>query len=176
MATIDIRPFEPEDLMPLIRLFRDSVRQVAIRDYTQAQVEAWAPDEIDPLAFGMRFARQTTMVAVESGATAGFATIDERGHIDLLFVHPGHQRRGVGRALLSAVEDWARVRGLGLLSAHGSFTARPLFEAMGFTALIRRRVEIRGQALENFRMEKPLQTDGQPSSPSGSDSGLPGAQ
>ena len=77
--------------------------------------------------------------------------------------HQNRQRKGAGRLLLQGVEEAARAAGMPGLSAHVSLTARPLFEAMGFTALAERRVPLRGQVLTNFRMERPLQTPGQPS-------------
>ncbi|WP_207779287.1 GNAT family N-acetyltransferase [Zavarzinia aquatilis] len=161
--SLALRPFAPEDVGPLMALFRDSVRKVARRDYSDEQVRAWAPDEMDIAAFGARLGRQTVLVAIEGEAIAGFAALDGQGHIDLLFVHPDHQRKGAGRLLLQGMEDAARATGLPRLSAHVSLTARPLFEAMGFAALAARQVPLRGQILTNFRMEKPLQTPGQPS-------------
>lgn len=164
---LTLQPFEPEDVGALLALFRDSVRNVARRDYSEDQVRAWAPDEIDIGAFGARLGRQRVFVAVEGGgggaAIAGFAALDGQGHIDLLFVHPDHQRKGAGRLLLQGVEETARAAGMPGLSAHVSLTARPLFEALGFTVIAERRVPLRGQTLTNFRMERPLHTPGQPS-------------
>lgn len=160
---LTLRPFEPEDVGALLALFRDSVRKVARRDYSEDQVRAWAPDEIDIAAFGARLGRQTVLVATEGAAIAGFAALDGQGHVDLLFVHPGHQRKGAGRLLLQGVEETARAAGMPGLSAHVSLTARPLFEALVFTVIAERRVPLRGQTLTNFRMEKPLHTPGQPS-------------
>ncbi|MCW0182147.1 MAG: GNAT family N-acetyltransferase [Zavarzinia sp.] len=170
-AGLTLRPFEPEDVGALLALFRDSVRKVARRDYSEDQVRAWAPDEIDIAAFGARLGRQRVFVAVEGmgegegegEAIAGFTALDGQGHIDLLFVHPDHQRKGAGRLLLQGVEETARAAGMPGLSAHVSLTARPLFEALGFAVIAERRVPLRGQTLTNFRMEKPLQTPGQPS-------------
>ncbi|MFZ2869773.1 GNAT family N-acetyltransferase [Zavarzinia sp.] len=153
-AGLTLRPFEPEDVGPLLALFRDSVRNVARRDYSEDQVRAWAPDEIDIAAFGARLGRQRVFVAVEGETIAGFAALDGHGHVDLLFVHPDHQRKGAGRLLLQGVEETARAAGMPGLSAHVSLTARPLFEALGFTAIAERRVPLRGQVLTNFRMER----------------------
>jgi aminoglycoside 6'-N-acetyltransferase I len=64
------------------------------------------------------------LVAVDaSGEVLGFAEVDLRSHADGCdarqptgylegwYVRPEHRRRGVGRALVRAAEDWARSRG-----------------------------------------------------------------
>lgn len=160
---LHLRAFEPEDVGPLLALFRASVREVARRDYSEEQVRAWAPDEIDIAAFGARLGRLQVFIAAAPEAIAGFAALEAGGHVDLLFVSPDHQRRGAGRLVLRAAEAAARARGLARLSAHVSLTARPLFEAEGFAVIAPRQVSLRGQTFTNYRMEKPLQTPGQPS-------------
>ena len=42
-----IRTYEIGDTQKIIKLFYDTVREVNIRDYTKAQVDAWAPADID---------------------------------------------------------------------------------------------------------------------------------
>src|SRR5262249_4818450 len=50
------------------------------------------------------------------------------GQIHAVFVHPGRQRRGVGRCLMEAVESEARVRGERLLTLYASLSAVPFHE------------------------------------------------
>ncbi len=50
-----LRQFQPDDAPALLALFRDTVRRVNSRDYSPAQVTAWASDEIDPVAWAERF-------------------------------------------------------------------------------------------------------------------------
>ncbi len=63
------------------------------------------------------------LVADEGGAVVGFAEVGLRSHADGCdstrpvgylegwFVRPEDRRRGVGRALVAAAEEWARARG-----------------------------------------------------------------
>ena len=44
---VTLRPYRPADLPEMIRLFRQTVHTVNIRDYTPEQVAAWAPELID---------------------------------------------------------------------------------------------------------------------------------
>jgi GNAT superfamily N-acetyltransferase len=38
--------------------------------------------------------------------------VDQNAHIEQVSVHPGHARRGLGRALIDTAEAWAAARGL----------------------------------------------------------------
>ncbi len=154
---IRVRRFAPTDLQAIVELLRASVRRIARRDYSEEQVRAWAPDEVDWEARARRHASRPTWVAEIGGRVAGFADLEPDGHLDFLYVHPEHQRTGVARALLQTVEAAARDLRLSRLFAEVSITARPFFEAMGFRLVAEQTVRVRGEALTNFRMEKSLE-------------------
>lgn len=42
-----IREYEEKDLSSIIKLFYDTVHFINIKDYTQEQVNVWAPENID---------------------------------------------------------------------------------------------------------------------------------
>jgi putative acetyltransferase len=48
MGLVNIRFYEPKDAAFLGVVFFDAVRTAGLRDYSQAQVEAWAPAVPDP--------------------------------------------------------------------------------------------------------------------------------
>lgn len=145
-----------DDLETLAQIFNRSIREIAARDYSPAQIAAWAHEDRDRTAFAARHASRPTFIAELAGAAAGFTDLAADGLIDFLFVHPDFQRRGVGRALLAHVEALARRQGLARLYAEVSITARPLFQACGFGILASQTVEHRGQTFINYRMEKRL--------------------
>jgi len=156
MTPISIRPYQATDAASLTGLFRDSVRSIAARDYTTAQLHAWAPDVIDEGKFGHRCASKATWVAEVGGRIAGFSDLEPDGHIDMLYVHPDFQRRGIARALLRHVEETARAKDLRRLYTEASITARPAFEAVGFRVIVPQTVALRGEVMTNYRMEKRL--------------------
>ena len=90
----------------------------------------------------------------ESGQLLGFADLEPDGHLDHLFVHKDHQRRGIGTLLLTAIEAIARREAIPVLRTEASLTARPFFEAHGFALLAEQTVRVRGVAFVNFRMAK----------------------
>jgi putative acetyltransferase len=157
---ITIRPYETADSANPASLFRDSVRRIAARGYTAWQLQAWAPDVIDEGKFGQRCETKMTWVAEVGGQIAGFSDLEPDGHVDMLYVHPDFQRRGVARALLHHAEERARSMNLGRLHTEASITARPAFEAMGFRVIVPQTVTIRGESLRNYRMEKRLDRTG----------------
>ena len=154
--SITIRPYGVADATALTNLFRSSVREIASRDYTAAQIRAWAPDEIDAVQFGRRCEAKSTWVAELGGRIAGFSDLEPDGHIDMLYVHPNFLRLGVARALLEHIEETARINALRRLYTEASLTARPIFEVMGFRMVVPQTVTIRGESMTNYRMEKRL--------------------
>jgi putative acetyltransferase len=129
------------------------------RDYPPEQVLAWAPDDIDIGAWAHRLACAFSVVAEIDGRVAGFADVEELGHLDCLYVHAGHHRCGEGRALLAVIETEARCRGLPSVFTEASITAQPFFERHGFVAIQKQIVKCRGVEMANFRIAKIL-TDG----------------
>ncbi len=125
-----IRRYEAADLDAVISVFLRSVREVASRDYDAGQIAAWA--QADREVWSRRRLDRPTWVALIDDVIAGFTDLESNGHIDMLFVDPASQRRGVASALLDTVENAARVRGLAVLNTDASITARPFFEKHGF--------------------------------------------
>jgi len=151
---LTIRPYVAADLEALIDVFLRAVRETAGKDYTPAQIAAWA--QADRGLWAARRLSRPTWVAVAGGAVAGFADLEASGHLDMLYVHPAHQGRGVASALLARAEAAARAQGIRRLFTYASLTARPFFERRGFKVVAPNAVEVRGERLANFRMEKPL--------------------
>ena len=71
------------------------------------------------------------LVADTKKGIAGFAAITE-GELRGLFVEPGDQRRGVGRALVEAAVHEARRLGLSLVTVVASPATQAFYEKCGF--------------------------------------------
>jgi putative acetyltransferase len=154
---ISIRPYAATDASTLADLFRSSVREIASRDYTASQIREWAPDQIDVRRFGEKCASRLTWIAEIEGRIVGFSDLEPDGHVDMLYVHPDFQRRGVARTLLKQVEEAARTAALRRLYTEASITAHAAFEAMGFRTIVPQTVMIHGVYMTNYRMEKWLE-------------------
>ena len=151
---ITLRPYRPDNAPALLNLFRDTIRRVNSRDYAPAQIAAWASDDIDTESWFGRFTGRFVPVAEEAGRPVGFAELEPDGHIDRVYVSADHQRQGIGRQLLVAVEAEARRVGIGRIFTEASITARPFFEAQGFVVLAPQVVTCRGVEYVNYRMQR----------------------
>ncbi len=60
-----------------------------------------------------------------------------------VFVDPGHRSRGIARALMVAITDWARAAGHHVVELHASDQGRPLYESLGFAATNEMRLFLR---------------------------------
>jgi putative acetyltransferase len=155
-GALRVRPYASVDLDALIALFQSSVRIVARRNYTLEQVFAWAPDAIDRDRWAVRLAASSTWVAAFSERLAGFISLEPEGYLDMLYVDPGFQSRGVAGRLLHSLEASAKARGLARLFTEASITARSFLEHRGFQVVEVQTVVRRGQRLANYRMERQL--------------------
>jgi putative acetyltransferase len=154
-----IRPAQDADLKSIATLFHEAIHQVAARDYTPQQIQAWSPGEQSVEHWVRRTAGLKVRIAEwpeSPGTAAGFIGFSDDGYIDLLFTGPAFVRRGVASRLLQDAEAELRRNGVTTAFANVSHTARPFFAAMGYRCLQRQRVWCRSVELENFRMEKNL--------------------
>lgn len=148
-----IREYEPDDLPELMALFRRSVLEGASRDYNPEQLSAWA-DTVEQQTWAERLAGQTVAVCEMDEGIGGFASMGANGHLDFMFVHPEHLRRGIASMLYSHLETWADAQGIERIYTEASLTAKPFFEKQGFAVIVRQTVERNDVTLNNFRMEK----------------------
>jgi putative acetyltransferase len=152
-----IRLRRDSDTVELAEIFRRSIREVASRHYRPTQIEAWVSFAEDSADWEQRLRSFDVWVAEQDGRVIGFIQLDPPDHIDLTYVHPGHQRRGVATALLAKVEAAARENGVPALNVEASITSRPFFAARGFETITPQIVTAGGEDFLNYRMAKRLQ-------------------
>jgi putative acetyltransferase len=151
-----LRPMLPADVPDLAEIFRASIEELTVEDYSEAQQEAWASAADDEEEFGARLASELTLVATYDGAAIAFAALADNKRIDMLYVHPAAAGQGAGTMLCDALEKLAAARGSKELTVEASDTARGFFEKRGFKAQQRNTVSLAGEWLANTTMSKPL--------------------
>ncbi len=156
MHFMKIRLFEDQDTEEIARLFYETVREINRRDYSLAQVNAWAPDDIHFRDWRNICASRFTYVADDQGTIAGFGELEPNGHIDCFYCHKSYQRCGVGHQIYQAIETKAIELNLQTLTTEASITAKAFFEKMGFLSLKEQSVTCRGEVFINYKMEKLL--------------------
>lgn len=181
---IKLRKYVSADCAVLAALFYDTVHTVNAKDYTKAQLDVWATGQVDMEAWDKSFLEHNTVLAEIDGVIAGFADMDCTGYLDRLYVHKDYQHRGVASALCDRLEtealaasDKISAAGDGSCAAsdkisaadnkkadiknrvfcfttHASITARPFFEARGYSVIRGQQVERQGIFLRNYVMKK----------------------
>lgn len=156
---IAIRTYSPEDAQALANIYYHTIHRINAQDYTEEQVNAWAPESsLDGERWKKKFERTKPFVATAEGLIVGFAEFEPDGHIDCFYCHHDWIGRGVGTALLKAIYKQARHQGIGRLFSEVSVTAKPFFERQGFNTVDEQTVVRSGIELTNYKMEKFLQS------------------
>ena len=151
-----LRPFLPADTPLLAEIFRSSIEDLTGDDYSQEQQQAWASAADNEEDFAARLAERLTLVATLGGSVVGFAALEGKDHIDMLYVHPAVAGQGVGTMLVDALEKLAASRGTPRLVVEASDSARDFFQRRGYVAQRRSTVAHGGEWLANTTMEKRL--------------------
>lgn len=147
---MEIRKYQPSDCKVLAELFYHTVHTVNVKDYTEAQANAWATGRLDLEKWNRSFQEHYSLVAVDNGIIVGFGDIDETGYLDRLFVHADYQGKGIGTAICNQLELAVK----GNITTHASITAKPFFEKRGYSVVREQQVKRQGILLTNFVMEK----------------------
>lgn len=147
-----IGSYQPSDAAPTLVLFRDTVQKINAKDYTADQIAVWAGHERSLAAWHASFMKHVALVALDEAETIiGFADMASDGYLDRLYVSAAHQREGVGKRLVAALEQ--RVVS-SQYTAYVSITAQPFFKAMGYSTIREHRAFIGTTSFRNCLMGK----------------------
>ena len=150
---VQVRVLTEHDAAAVAALFYHTVHSVNAADYSEEQLNAWAPMEVLHEDWSRRFDDRLALVATYSDEVVGFADMDVRKHyLDRLYVHREYQRCGVGTALCDALESVCPSGAT--ISVHASLTAEPFFISRGYRVKTRHKVLCRGVSMGNCLMCK----------------------
>lgn len=137
MSGFHVRGAVIEDAPSAVLLLRASIVQLCVDDHH---------NDPDTLALWLR--NKTTLefskwlanpdrylvVADTSESIVGVGSIANTGQINLLYVRPGFQHMGVGRAVLAALEAHAVAGHLSEVTLQSSVLARSFYERQGYVS------------------------------------------
>ena len=155
-ADLTMRPMLPSDAPLLAAIFRASVEELGVEDYSDAQVEAWAAAADDEAAFAKSLGGQLTLIALLDGEPIGFASLKDNNKIEMLYVHPAATKQGAASMLIDALEKLAQGRGTIRITVDASDTAESFFQSRGYAAQSRNTVLRGNEWLANTTMAKTL--------------------
>src|SRR5262249_49353394 len=106
--------------------------------------------------FTAKLSGQLTLVATLEGSAVGFASLEGKDKIDMLYVHPSATGQGVGAMLIDALEKLAGARGVTRLAVDASDSARGFCEKRGDAAQQRNSISIGDEWRANTTLHKQL--------------------
>jgi putative acetyltransferase len=153
---IQVREFQLGDEPALRLVFESAIHEVAIRDYTLEQVNAWAPRQFDQALWAKRMRGIAPFVAELDGVIVAYADVQPNGYIDHFFVAARANRQGIGGRLMRRMHKRAKDLCLTELTSEVSRTAQPFYMHFGFEIVDNHVSEVRGVGIEYAAMRKPL--------------------
>lgn len=153
----NIRPLEEKDLYDMQNLFRSTVLNVNIKDYTKEEVEDWASCGNDmehwkEILFNNQFIGAFDI----QDNLIGYSSMNKNGYLHSMFVHKNWQGKGIATLLLSEVEKIARQYKVKEITSEVSKTARPFFEHKGYVVECEQKQQANRLKLTNYKMRKVL--------------------
>jgi putative acetyltransferase len=131
-ACYTLRRANPADAPSICLMHVASIRAHCGAHYTGTQIEAWAGPKRPEWYTRAMEAGEAIFVAESVGDIVGFAALDG-ADVKAVYVAPGWTGRGVGSALLTAVEGEASARDAPELNLESSLNAVGFYIARGYS-------------------------------------------
>jgi len=153
---IDFREATLEDLPEITTLFRDTIRAVNSRDYSEKQIEAWSSAADDTKKWTDRIKKFYFLVAEVNNQIVGFSYLKNGNYLDGLFVHKDFQRRTIASKLLRIMESRVSVNGFETIKSDVSKTALDFFDSHFYEVEKKQKKSFKGMVFENYIVSKEL--------------------
>ena len=153
---MEYHPLTP-DMLPLCHaLCADSIAALPDDIYPLAARLAWAGiwDDEAASAWAARLDASWSVAVSAAGELLGFTWLTHAGELDMLYVTPAAQRRGLAMHMICQLEDAAAQAGVTALHAWASHAARPVLEKAGYIMCRANAVSRDGVILQNWLMAK----------------------
>lgn len=164
-AALDLRPLQADDVDAVCTLARVVWQATYPPLISQMQIDAMLADRYAAARIHAQRndPRHAWRIVQHNPLLLGFAHALLDGSdckLDKLYVHPEHQRQGIGRALLEAIRDWAhqqQARRLRLQVNRGNAQAIAMYQHYGFRIVDSRVFDIgNGFVMDDHVMEQSL--------------------
>lgn len=150
-----IREYNSDDYEVCKRIIKDSTSQIneEYSDEELEHLEEVIPDMVAGFAEKEGF---NFYVAERNDEVMGVAGYHSKGEIAGVFIHPDHQREGIGEKLMKELERKASEEDIQKLEVSSSLTAEKFYEKLGFQKIKKKDSDIEGKDIPVYKMEKEL--------------------
>lgn len=136
----------------LFEVFYSSIHMNANNNYTEKQLDSWAPLFFNLDEWRKKIEAINPFVLIVDNIIIGYADLQENGYIDHFFIRGGYNKKGYGSSLLKHIINIAKEKNILTLESNVSLAAQRLFEKFGFKIIKRNKVLIRKEILDNALM------------------------
>lgn len=145
-----------KDLPQIWDVFEASIKQSCINDYSEKQIAAWVDSRNNSAKWEKKVIEQFFYVAVVDNSIVGFISFQAPDYIDVMYVHPDHQKMGIATKLFTLILRHVMLLGTAELRVLSSITAKTVYEHFGFNCIQERVVELRGVEMPHYLMIKKM--------------------
>ena len=153
---IQIRQATLNDLPEITTIFRDTIRAVNSKNYSDKQIEVWSSAANDIEDWEDRIENLYFLVAEFKNQIAGFAYLKNGFYLDGIYVHKDFQRRTIGSKLLRIIESRVSVNGYEEIKSDTSITALDFFDSHYYDVEKKYKKNYKGLAFESIIVYKKL--------------------
>ena len=134
--SLEIRIAASTDAEAACTVLRRSIKECCELDHKNdpAILDAWLGNKT-PQMVANWFSSPTnfSLVAISEGAVVGVALLTGAGKLALCYLLPEARRKGIGKALLTRVEEQACSWGVKALQLHSTASGKDFFAQRGYT-------------------------------------------
>lgn len=153
---LKIRQATLEDIPEITSVFRDTIRTINSKDYSEKQIQVWASGANDLAKWEDRIKNNYFIVAENENRIVGFAYLKNGNYFDGLFVHKDYQRQGIAIKLMRIIESKVITNGYEIIKSDVSITALPFFEDQYYIVEKKQKKSFKGLVFENYIVYKEL--------------------
>lgn len=153
-----IRKSKIEDMVDVMKAHKLSIQQICSKDYKAEQIAHWSNFQYSPEIFANAVNNEFHYVIEVDGKVEGFchAAAYEKGEGEIkgLYFSPKATGRGTAKEIFDIALNYLKEHKCTHISISSSKTAKGFYEKMGFTTLGKNTINIRGQEIECYQMER----------------------
>jgi len=153
---IDFREATQDDLPEITSIYRDTIRAVNAKDYSEEQIKAWSSGADDTKKWQDRIKKFYFLVAEVNNQIVGFSYLKQGYYLENIFVHKDFQRRTIASKLLRIMESQVSMNGHKTIKSDISTTALDFFDSHFYDVEKKLKKSFKGQVFDIYIVFKDL--------------------
>lgn len=155
-----IRKGKMDDIESVMNVHRRSIREICSKDYNEEQIAKWSDVNYSMEIWTKTINDDCYYVYERDSQIVGFchALLRENniGEIVGMYFAPEIKGLGLGAKIFSLCMDYLDNQKVDKVIIHGTKTAKPFYESMGFKTVEKKESNIRGAIIESYLLEKKI--------------------